>query len=1403
MSDTPVNDNEINTLDISLNDNDNNDIDDNHSNEIINNSMNDETINKMKQNYSYPDNDDPNIQYKLYKKREFYYNKIPQRPQITEKTNYNLIKNYRDNTCARPFSLHDHQGMLSNFINPDTPYKGILVFHGLGSGKCVHKDSIIEYQNNQMTIEEIYNKYKTIEIVDNNDIWSIPSEEIYLESYDIKRQCNIKKKVLHLFKERVQTNLKKIELENGRIIIITKIHKLFTKNNNWTNNLKIGDSILTQHDDYKKIVSIENHYYDDFVYDLEIEETHNYYVNNILCHNTCVGVAIAEKFKEQVLKYNTKIHILVPGPIIKESWKSHLIKCTGNTYKKEEDKYSYIDNLERERNRKNSLYQALQYYKLMSYRTFQKKVIGERISDLSQNNKDGTKTKNVYRKNKDGKFERDLAIDRIHNLNNSVLIIDEAHNITGNTYGDAVMEIIKKSFNLKVVLMTATPMKNLGDDIIKLINFIRPVSSPILREKVFTSHSNYLMDFKENGLKYFKNMINGYVSHVRGSDPLTFAKRIDKGTIPDGLQITPLIKCDMLEFQRKTYDKTIRETDDALDRASEAVANMTFPGLSKDRKSIIGYFGGSGINMVKEQLKVASGLLNKKVNEMFFKEKTYDDDLVRLSNDGKTITGRIFTMPYLKYFSIKFYKAVKKLSRLVAGKRGAQTAFVYSNLVVVGIDIFKEILLMNGYLEYNEDSSNYQIEDNTVCYYCGQKYKDHKRMNRLYNERDTQTGGNWEMRTCDCDRMTGGNDNDSDDNNDNDSDDDNDENEIRDDDKMIYNIKLDNKISDTTTEYSDKYKDNMGEIKPHKFYPATFMTITGGTSDDTDTMISDSKKKILDNVFNDIDNKEGKNLKFILGSRVMNEGISMRNVGEVHILDVYYNLGKVDQVVGRAIRWCSHYSVMDNTNIFPYVNVYKYVVGLGNDNKLSSEEDLYRKAEQKYLLIKKIERAMKERAFDCPLNMHGNIFSEEVSKYSKCSIHHRGENNDKKKNPCPAICDYQKCTFKCDDPRLNYEFYDPEREMYKMIDNKNLDKSTFTEKLAQSEIKYAKRIIKEMYVTKSVYKLDEIVKYVKNSYSEEKKQLFDEFFVFKALDKLIPITPNDFNNFKDTVINKENMKGYLIYRDINYIFQPFNENEDVPMYYRTNDIQEINNDLSLYNYLRNNKEYKKIKEEIKDAQKKIQERNAKYNFDDTMEYYDKRTEYDYVGIIDKNVTQSKIEGIEEIEDEFKLREKIIKNLDKQRQTGLATDKGAVCVTAKSKGYLKKLAKKLDIDTNNIKKRTHYCAAIQHDFYLKEKYSVGKDKLTYLKIPFNHPKYEFPLNLQDRVDDRINRLNKKIPITLKIKTHKIKKKTGPEKGRPSYKIIIKETAKLGEYKKIIMDMNGEYNKKDKEYVILLE
>lgn len=1299
----------------------------------------------MNTNYTYPSPKKEDFQNEIYQKREFYYHKMPSR---SAKTDYEDIKEYRDAICARKFSLLEHQSFLSNFINPDTPYTGLLVFHGTGTGKCLLPGTIVRINNKDVLIESLWDN------IDINRILSDGEGEWYdvdytTMTYKNGRFCN--GRVIRIYREKIESLVVNVHLKNGRTLSMTQQHKIYIKeDNDFINFLKfspdkktvIGDNI----EDEIEYISYEP--YEGFVYDLEIENTHSYVANGILTHNTCAAIAIAEKFKDTVQKYNTKIYVLVSGPLIRESWKDQLLKCTGETYLKYTDGTVFIDEAEKNKMNRNAINQAMQYYRFMSYRSFYKKVLGEKI--VERRTADDNTVKVSYRKTEEGEFERDIAVDRIYNLNNSIIIIDEAHGLTGNAYGEALMKIIKASTNLRVVLLTATPMKNLADDIVELLNFIRPQTSLIERDKIFTSEKNHEMQFKPGGLDYLKNMARGYVSYLRGADPLTFAKKVEKGEKPNNLLFTKIVRCEMLPFQRTTYDNAREEEDDSLDRKSEAVANFAIPGLSENKKSIVGLYGRHGLNVVRNQLKTYYDTINKKIATDILKDEDLetDSDLLYLSESGKTVTGSILKLNNLKHFSIKFYRALKKINRLFYGKKGARTAFVYSNLVKVGIELFTEVLLQNGYLEYQENPNNYTISANTICYFCGKTYKEHQT-----DKMDLERQGKIKAKKT--------------------KDDDN----------------------NSSSEY--ELKDTVPE---HQFHPATFISVTGTSSEEGIDLVPEDKTRTLREVFNAIENMEGKHIKLVLGSKVMNEGISLMNVAEVHILDVYFNLGKVDQVIGRAIRHCSHYKMMNDKNPFPKVKVYKYAVTLGG-KELSSEEELYRKAELKYLLVKKVERALKEVAIDCPLNRNGNIFPEEVAQHSSCCPLNREDTsidyskclNKKTDDICPAICDFMSCEFKCEDATLNNRYYDPERKLYKKISKEDLDTSTFTNSLARNEIENTKKKIKEMYKIKYAYTLENIIEYVKNTYKGEKRDLFDEFFIFKALDELIPVTENDFNNFRDTILDKFNRQGYLIYVDRYYIFQPFDQNEDVPMYYRTVVSGPLTNRVTLYNYLKNKRDFanmdNKSTEVLEDEI--LKDATPVYDFDSTMEYYDSRDEYKYVGIVDKEASRRKTKHPDELNDVFKIREKRAKILEKKRGTGIPSLKGAVCATSKSKEYLEDIAKDLNIKIDDEETRTDLCARIKDILLEKEKYQVeikGHKKMTYIMIPANHPKYPFPYNLEDRVEYRKRQIKEKVigKVDINVKMSK--------KGdKVAYKMEIKNSDALEKESKFLASLGAVLHK----------
>lgn len=112
--------------------------------------------------------------------------------------------------------------------------------------------------------------------------------------------------------------------------------------------------------------------------------------------------------------------------------------------------------------------------------------------------------------------------------------------------------------------------------------------------------------------------------------------------------------------------------------------------------------------------------------------------------------------------------------------------------------------------------------------------------------------------------------------------------------------------------------------------------------------------------FNDISNQNGSKLKILLGSPSMKEGISLLRVREVHILEPHWNMSRIKQIIGRAIRFCSHKDVDKNKRI---VKVYLYCATSPKGNT-TIDQYIYSIALEKEKLINQFEKLLQESAVD-------------------------------------------------------------------------------------------------------------------------------------------------------------------------------------------------------------------------------------------------------------------------------------------------------------------------------------------------------------------------------------------------------------------------------------------------------
>ena len=164
------------------------------------------------------------------------------------------------------------------------------------------------------------------------------------------------------------------------------------------------------------------------------------------------------------------------------------------------------------------------------------------------------------------------------------------------------------------------------------------------------------------------------------------------------------------------------------------------------------------------------------------------------------------------------------------------------------------------------------------------------------------------------------------------------------------------------------------------------------------------------NTFNTTANKDGSLLKFMIGTSSIKEGVSFKNVGQVHIVDPWWNNSRIEQITARAIRLCSHTDlpVEDRfVDVYRHYSVYEsyfdgtadpdaenILEGIGNDlppdpmtdmavgiirkvyswvKFLTIDQRILEIANRKDAINNKFLTAIKSASVDCQLLAEGNI----------------------------------------------------------------------------------------------------------------------------------------------------------------------------------------------------------------------------------------------------------------------------------------------------------------------------------------------------------------------------------------------------------------------------------------------
>lgn len=344
------------------------------------------------------------------------------------------------------------------------------------------------------------------------------------------------------------------------------------------------------------------------------------------------------------------------------------------------------------------------------------------------------------------------------------------------------------------------------------------------------------------------------------------------------------------------------------------------------------------------------------------------------------------------------------------------------------------------------------------------------------------------------------------------------------------------------TRYGTKAS-NLFKVPPRKPIDATTFLTREEMENSNDfraatyTMITGEKALSPDKVYDlktltDEENKYGEKIKVVLISMTGAEGIDFKNLRQVHILEPWYNLSLIEQIIGRAVRTCSH-------KLLPFsernVEIFLYGTVFSEEEDEAADLYIYRLAEFKAVQIGRVSRILKESAVDCILNIEQTNFTEEnINTVVKQKLSNGSVIDfpigDK---PNTVSCDYMEtCDFKC--------------KPFKSITPDDIKLDTYNESFIFMNTDKIIQRIRDLFKTRFFYKKDTLISEINVIKNYPLVQ------INAALDLLI----EDQNEF---ISDRFERLGHLVNIDDYYLFQPIElNNEHISVFDRVNPIDHKN-----------------------------------------------------------------------------------------------------------------------------------------------------------------------------------------------------------------------------------------------------
>jgi len=678
--------------------------------------------------------------------------------------------------------------------------------------------------------------------------------------------------------------------------------------------------------------------------------------------------------------------------------------------------------------------------------------------------------------------KKQYKLNRIQKyFDNRLIIIDEVHNIRqGDDNKDKkkasslLLNICKYATNMRLLLLSATPMYNSYKEIIWLINIMNSNDnrSTITESDVFDKNGMFIEPYTdsngnqiEGGRELLMRKLTGYVSFVRGENPYSFPYRIYPD-IFDNTRSLDLTKYPSRQMNNRDIDEPLKHIPVYTNKIGEYQSN--------GYKYII--------DNMKSSLNTSTSQDN--IDDTTNQIPTFEN----MESFGYTYLERPLQSLDIVYPCVELDKIMNNepitmnpedvIKRMV-GKNGLMNIMSHktTELLRYNFQYKPNVLEKYGRIFSPDNISKYSAKISSICntimkskgivivysqYIDGGVVPTALALEELGFTRYGSASFT----------------------------------------KPLFDVPPTEPIDSITMKPKSLVKD--------KFKQAKYVMITG------DKLFSPNNLDDIKYITNS-DNKNGENVKVILITKAAAEGLDFKNVRQVHIMEPWYNMNRIEQIIGRGVRNLSHCDLpFEQRNVEIYLHT-----TIDNEEDEYADLYVYRFAEKKALLIGNVTRALKEISVDCQLNIEQSNFTIDdlTQMVQNQNIQIQLSSNPKQKipfqigdKPFTPICDYMdNCSYKC--------------ASRTSMDTRDIIKHTYSEDYTRIGFSAIIKRIRQLFKEQFFYKRNDLINSINIIKKYPKEQI--DF----ALTRFI-------ENKNELLVDKYGRNGNLINKGQYYVFQP-------------------------------------------------------------------------------------------------------------------------------------------------------------------------------------------------------------------------------------------------------------------------